>query len=528
MSLHTGQVTVRPVPSWDFGVRARLLLAFFGITAFAVLAAAVGIYAFRQVGERLDVVNTRVPPTITSLELSRSAERIIAAAPALLAATDRKRRDAVKSQLEAEVGILKSKLLALQQDGTAVLPLGRIEPVVTSLTGNLAALEEVVARRLDTNDRIRSLVRGVFQTNDATQRLLAPWLMVMESQISGLVDAARRGAARGGDGDAAGRLASLVLTQRPAQNAERAFSSAVDMLTEASTTDQERRLPVLSFQLGRAIRDLEATAAGMDPKLRPLFLEQVARLKDFVEGPNAIPAARRAGTRSRRRRRKTACGECGPHGAADLGGRRSLGRRQGRYRRGDTRCPVGAAVQHPRADRRRGAQPSDLDLDRVALCRPQHPSPPDGAERWDACHRQRQARCRIGAARKRRDRGDGARGGGLPAERHRAAGASRGARAGRRPPRGDGRGADARAEHFSRAADGHGGGSERHQSLRLYPATGSRRHRRNGGTPVRGRIRAGLQAPRRRPLPHGCGQQRRRRIRDGTQRSIRSLRPTAR
>ena len=118
MSLHTGEVTVRPVPSWDFGVRARLLLAFFGITAFAVLAAAVGIYAFRQVGERLSVVNTRVPPTITSLELSRSAERIIAAAPALLAANDRKRRDAVESQLEAEVGILKSKLLALQQDGT--------------------------------------------------------------------------------------------------------------------------------------------------------------------------------------------------------------------------------------------------------------------------------------------------------------------------------------------------------------------------------------------------------------------------
>ena len=99
-----------------------------------------------------------------------------------------------------------------------------------------------------------------------------------------------RGAAGGGaDGDPAGRLALLVLTQ----NAERAFSSAVDMLAEASTTDQERRLPVLAFQLGRAMRDLEAIAAGMDSKLRPLFLEQVARLKEFVEGPNAIPEARK-------------------------------------------------------------------------------------------------------------------------------------------------------------------------------------------------------------------------------------------
>ena len=74
-----------------------------GKYAFAVLAAAVGIYAFREVGDQLDLVDARVPPTLTSLELSRSAERIIAAAPALLAATDRGRRDEIKAGLEAEV-----------------------------------------------------------------------------------------------------------------------------------------------------------------------------------------------------------------------------------------------------------------------------------------------------------------------------------------------------------------------------------------------------------------------------------------
>ena len=43
---------------WNLGVRARLLLAFFGISAFTVLAAAAGIYAFRQVGERLELIET--------------------------------------------------------------------------------------------------------------------------------------------------------------------------------------------------------------------------------------------------------------------------------------------------------------------------------------------------------------------------------------------------------------------------------------------------------------------------------------
>jgi signal transduction histidine kinase/CheY-like chemotaxis protein len=65
------------------------------------------------------------------------------------------------------------------------------------------------------------------------------------------------------------------------------------MLAEASNTDQPRRLPILAFQLGLALRDLEATAAGLDPKLRPLFLEQAAKLREFAEGTNAIAEARK-------------------------------------------------------------------------------------------------------------------------------------------------------------------------------------------------------------------------------------------
>ena len=401
MSLHAGHVPVRSVPPWDLGVHARLLLAFFGITAFAVLAAAVGIYAFRQVGERLDVVNTRVPPALASLELSRSAERIIAAAPALLAAADRKRRDEVKVQLESEVDTLTSKLRELQTDRTEVLPLGKIEPIVTSLTDNLAALEDIVARRLEMNDRIRSLVRGVFQTNDAMQRLLAPWLMVMESQISRLVDAARGSAPSGGDDDRAGRLASLVVTQRPAQNVEKHFSAAVDMLAEASTTDQERRLPVLAFQLRRTLRDLEGTAPGLDPKLRPLFLEQVAKLKEFTEGPTAITEARKQELAlivegERRLAENAALTAQLTTAVDDLSA----------VAQGDIRDATRDALsvqrlEYSRADWRGCTQSADFDPDRLALRRPQHRPPADHAEQRDARDCRGRARCGAGPGGKR-------------------------------------------------------------------------------------------------------------------------------
>ena len=74
------------------GVRGRLLLAFLGISAFAVIAAAAAMYSFAEVGKVLGrITQERVPSALASLELSRQAERIVTAAPAFLAATTRER-----------------------------------------------------------------------------------------------------------------------------------------------------------------------------------------------------------------------------------------------------------------------------------------------------------------------------------------------------------------------------------------------------------------------------------------------------
>ena len=81
------------------GVRWRLLLAFFGISAFAVIAAAAAMYSFAEVGKLLArITEERVPPALASLELSRQAERVVTAAPAFLAATTRERHREVSAR----------------------------------------------------------------------------------------------------------------------------------------------------------------------------------------------------------------------------------------------------------------------------------------------------------------------------------------------------------------------------------------------------------------------------------------------
>jgi adenylate cyclase len=77
----------------EIGVRGRLLLAFLGISAFAVLAAVAGMHSFLKVGEALDeITRSRVPSAVAPLQLAAQAERIVAAAPALLAADSKAER----------------------------------------------------------------------------------------------------------------------------------------------------------------------------------------------------------------------------------------------------------------------------------------------------------------------------------------------------------------------------------------------------------------------------------------------------
>ncbi len=89
------------------GIRGRLLLAFFGISALAVLATAAALYAFLQVGDVVDrITQDRVPSALASLQLSRQAERVAAAAPSVLAATSK----AQHSEVSAAVAVEMSRL----------------------------------------------------------------------------------------------------------------------------------------------------------------------------------------------------------------------------------------------------------------------------------------------------------------------------------------------------------------------------------------------------------------------------------
>ena len=271
--------------AWHSGVRARLLLAFFGISGFAILAAAAGIFAFRQVGDRLELIGARVPLVVSSLEISRAADRLIASAPALLAVATTKDRDDVSKRMRPEIDRLTIALNDVVRAGMAGDAPIAIELLVASLRSSLAELENLVGLRLKSRDRLAGLLQSAFQANQETQRLFAPWFQVMAMQISRSLET---------DHSELGKrdLAASIDLDRAAQAAQRGFSANVEQLVQTATTGQKQQLAVVEFQLRRSLDDLDNKAKNLDPKLHTIFVDLVGRLRTVAIGPDAILAVR--------------------------------------------------------------------------------------------------------------------------------------------------------------------------------------------------------------------------------------------
>ena len=97
------------------GVAGRLLLAFLGISGLAVIGAGVALFSFREIGDALDRITARrVPAALALQEVSRQAERIASAAPALLAAATPADHAQSSRKIAAEMQELRSLLESLE------------------------------------------------------------------------------------------------------------------------------------------------------------------------------------------------------------------------------------------------------------------------------------------------------------------------------------------------------------------------------------------------------------------------------
>src|SRR5438477_584490 len=254
------------------GVGVRLLIAFFGISAFSALVAGAAIYAFYEVGWSLSLIDRRIDPILGSVEVSRSVERMVTAASTLSSVTTEQQREEVVAGLSRESGKLRSLLTALHDGGISQEKLASIESNAILLEANLTSLDADVRLRLQLIGQIKDLMRGVFDNNEQMQRLLASTLREYDAQIA---DFTKRLTANGSAADPAGEPARGMIdglvSAWPMQKIQQGASAAADTLVQVSVTDQKQRLLILAFQLRRTIGELEKGSQTLPPKLRTML-----------------------------------------------------------------------------------------------------------------------------------------------------------------------------------------------------------------------------------------------------------------
>ncbi|UVC18501.1 adenylate/guanylate cyclase domain-containing protein [Mesorhizobium onobrychidis] len=275
------------------GIRGRLLLAFFGISAFAVLATAAALYAFLQVGDVVDrITRDRVPSALASLQLSRQAERVAAIAPAVLTLTSKARHNEVSAAIGVEMTRLEELLAALKGAALGTPAVAEIEAAVLGLRRNLDALDDLVATRLAVVARKEELLRRLSATTIAGQRLVAPGILVMNSRLAQWRAAADASLAPDRSAAVMADLVQAIAAYIPQQRAHQEMSAVNDALVRTADASTPGDLALILFPLRRSLAALETISAEIDEKLQVRFRQRVDEFKALIDGEKSIPKAR--------------------------------------------------------------------------------------------------------------------------------------------------------------------------------------------------------------------------------------------
>lgn len=277
------------------GVRWRLLLAFLGISAFAVLAAIAAVYSILAIGDVVErITQERVPSALGSLEISRQAERIVAAAPALLAVTTNKRRQELTGSINVGVDRLNELVADLKSEEVDSEALEEIELAVTGLGENFSALDFLVGSHLAARERKSAILNDLSISNKAAQRALVPGISVMDAKFLQLRNAlADPELAPGEHAKLTGELTETISASLPLQKSQVEVSAINDTLLRAASADSPADLQLLSFPLRKSLSNFERLLNDLDPIQQRFLQPRLEEFANLASGSGSVLEARK-------------------------------------------------------------------------------------------------------------------------------------------------------------------------------------------------------------------------------------------
>ncbi len=266
----------------QIGIRGRLLLAFFFISAFAVLAGTTALYSFLEVGKALrGIAQTKAPEAITSLEVSRQAERMVRGAQTMLTTTNAGQREQIHSQISAEGARLDKLLIRLKEVVEDDELLGTIEYSVGQLRGNLDELNGLMAHRLQFIHSREKSIKAFREAYARIQEVFAA--TTRDYELERVLDSAV---------DGSNAEASSLIGLRPsaiaAQAANKHLLTLYGVFLDTQLITRAKQLPELSARAQMALGSFKSVMSKFDASLRDALKTDIDKLHEFTEGPGSI------------------------------------------------------------------------------------------------------------------------------------------------------------------------------------------------------------------------------------------------
>jgi adenylate cyclase len=277
------------------GLRERLLLAFIAISGFAVVAAVVGNYAFYAIGQSLHQVTEKsVPPAIATLELAQRSERIVAAGPALLGATNSEDFKAVSAALDREVNEAGRLLSELPGQGLTFDKLIQIRLIFRVVTANLESLKSAVRARINAADGRSALVHDTIDAYNHFRTLWTPKFNELKGHILALQHVLDDPRSTPEQRLAAfNRLNVAISDLSPLEQIQQEAAVAFQALVRASGAGTRADLDSIQIEAEHAVRRIDDLVSGLDPDVSFELIVPISRLRTSAIGNSSIMAARR-------------------------------------------------------------------------------------------------------------------------------------------------------------------------------------------------------------------------------------------
>jgi adenylate cyclase len=276
------------------GVRACLILAFVGISSFAVFATLAAMYSFQLVQTLHDkITEQRVPTALAAQELSSRVARILAETPTLLAAGTPLERSQIWSRIGAEIEAIDNLLLLLRKHGFPDDTLAPLNNVPDSLRSNLLSLYTLVGERIELAKSKAILLDEMLKEHEETMAVLGPWIINVNRDVQRLrtaVDDSRLSAADRSTSESE-LIASLTLLASLQQILQSVTEIHASLLGAASAEKHER-LEVLKLRIQWSMEALSTLATVVETQPKQLILAELGHFRRFADGENNMPLLR--------------------------------------------------------------------------------------------------------------------------------------------------------------------------------------------------------------------------------------------